>query len=191
MGGLAVFRSQWRRSAALAVVLAAILWLISVPLGSFPLRAITFVALAVALTIVAFGYREATGKLIRGQVGLILFAAGFAILALSFLLSPLLGSSWTPVIVFGLTLYAVFGLAVVILLADAVISIVAMRRADSAAGSSRAVSFVPTILGVTAFVSLLSTYLPYPEWLTFLLPVVCIAAAAYLLFVRRAAESNF
>ena len=190
MGGLAVFRSQWRRFAAIALLLAAILWLISVALDSFPLRAITYVILAVALTIVAFGYREASGKLVRGQVGLLLFAAGFAILALSFLLTPLLGSSWTPIIVFGLTLYGVFGLAVVILLADAVISMVAMRRADSTADSSRAVSFVPTILGVTAFVSLLSTYLPYPEWLVFLLPVVCIAAAAYLLFGKTAADSN-
>lgn len=164
--------SRWRIIAAAALVLAAVVWLVFLATAVSWLQAVTFGALAVALVVVALGHPSRPRSV--GKIGLLLLVAGAVVFVAAFLVGDLFGTGWTPVIIFGLTLYALFGLGIILIIVDLVIALLAVAR------KTEPVSFVPAIFGATLFVSTMSVYLPYPDWLAYLLPVACVASAAYL-----------
>ena len=167
--------ANWRLFGGSALLLAAILWIISLATSGSPswLLPLAWIVLAAGLVIVAFGQtggNGAVGKDTLGRVALVIFAAGWVILALGLLLAI------PPFITTLAYLFIIIG---------GLVSAWRIYRKGVAKGASRWIMFVPAVIGaIWAGAKLLNT--ATPSFVEYLLAIAFgVAGALYLLNDRK------
>jgi hypothetical protein len=168
--------ANWRLFGGSALIIAAILWIIAIiasPTGW--LLALAWIVLAAGLVIVALGETTgngAVGKYVPGKIALIVFAAGWLILAIN-------------------QLYALPSIVIIIaalfIIVGGLFSAWAIYRKSVAKGAARWFMFVPAIVGAIVFLPVVITTLgAAPAYLSFVLAVLFgITGALYLLNDRK------
>jgi len=172
MASVTARTANWRLFGGSALVIAAVLWLIALLVSSQPWMAIiVFLLLAAAFVIIAFGQtggNGAVGKYVPGKVALVVYAAGWALLALgSFVAIP--------------TILA--GLAIIV---GGLVSAWAINSRSVAKGAARWILFVPAVIGAIWALQLIGIAVALPFFFTILLALAFAAAGVlYLLNDRK------
>lgn len=167
--------ANWRLFGGSAILVASILWIIALLLpGLNWLLALALLILAAGLVIVAFGQtggNGAVGKYVLGKVALVLFAAGYVLLAIN-ALYPL------PSIALVLA-----GLLIII---AGLVSAWAIHHKAVAKGAARWILFIPAVVGAIVYLGLVSANLAVAPWITYVLAITWgITGALYLLNDRK------
>lgn len=168
--------ANWRLFGGSALIIAAIVWLIALAVTAPAwVLALAWIILAAGLVIVAFGQtggNGAVGKYVLGKVALVVFAAGWVLLAID-KLYPL----GAIVLVFAALFIIVGGL----------VSAWAIERKSVAKGAAQWVLFLPAVVGAIWVAGLLSPMLAVTgSWLEWALAILFgITGALYLLNDRK------
>jgi hypothetical protein len=175
MAGVTARTANWRLFGGSALLIGGILWVLAYAVGTLPwLTVLAFLVIAAGLVIVALGQtggNGAVGKYVLGKVALVVYAAGWAILAIAGLVA--LPSS---VIVF----------AAVFILVGGPVSAWAVYTKSVAKGAARWILFVPAVIGAIWALSLITASLALPGWIALLLALAFAATGAlYLLNDRK------
>jgi hypothetical protein len=166
--------ANWRLFGGTAILAAAILWVLALATGLAWLLAIAWLVLAAGLVIVAFGQtggNGAVGKDVLGKVALIIFAAGFVILALSLLVA-------VPAVV--------IAFAAIFIIVGGLVSAWRIYRKGVAKGASRWIMFLPAVIGAIWAAGYLSATFATPSWIAYILAIAFgVTGALYLLNDRK------
>lgn len=166
--------ANWRLFGGSALLIAAILWILAAVTGLVWLLALAWIVLAAGLVIVAFGQtggNGAVGKYTLGRAALVVFAAGWVILAINLLL---------PVGAVVLAFAAIF------VIVGGLVSAWAIYRKSVAKGAARWVMFIPAVLGAIWAASFLSATFATPAWIGYLVAAAFgVTGALYLLNDRK------
>jgi len=172
--------ANWRLFGGGGLILGGLLWTLNIvlaqagigALGQWPF-VIALLVIAVALALVAFGEtgsNGAVGKYLLGKVGLIVYAAGFLLLAVNAAAS--LGS-------------VVVSIAALLVIVGGLLSAYAIYQKAIAKGAARWFLFLPAVVGALwaigiAFVAALQLW-----WLGLLLAILLAVTGALYLFNSR------
>lgn len=175
MAGVTARTANWRLFGGSALLIAGILWAIAYLVGTLPLlTAFAYLILAAGLVIVAFGQtggNGAVGKDVLGKVALVVFAAGWVLLAIALLLP-------VPAVV---TVFA--GLFIIV---GGLVSAWVIYKRGIAKGAARWIMFVPAIVGAIWALSFISASLALPAWFALILAILfAVTGALYLLNDRK------
>lgn len=166
--------ANWRLFGGSALLIAAILWILASVTGLTWLLALAWIVLAAGLVIVAFGQtggNGAVGDYTLGRVALVVFAAGWVLLAIN-LLVPL-GA-------------VVVAFAAIFIIVGGLVSAWAIYRKAVAKGAARWIMFIPAVLGAIWAAGLLSPTFATPAWIGYLVAIAFgVTGALYLLNDRR------
>jgi hypothetical protein len=167
--------ANWRLFGGSALLIAAILWLLALATSLGWLLTLAWLVLAAGLVIVAFGQtggNGAVGKYLLGKVALVVFAAGWVILAISNVLNTV------PLVVI------VF--AALIIIVGGLVSAWAIYRKSVAKGMARWIMFLPAVVGAIWAAGFLSTALGTSAWIGYVLAALFgVTGALYLLNDRK------
>jgi len=175
MAAVTARTANWRLFGGSALLIAGILWLIAYFVGSLPwLLALAFLILAAGLVIVAFGQtggNGAVGKYVLGKAALVVYAAGWVLLAIAQLVAlPAIA------IVFA-------GLFIIV---GGLVSAWAVYKKSVAKGAARWILFVPAIVGAIWALAFLAATLALPVWFSLILAILfAVTGALYLLNDRK------
>lgn len=175
MAGVTARTANWRLFGGSALLIAGILWVLAYFIGTLPwLLALAFLILAAGLVIVAFGQtggNGAVGDYMVGKVALIVYAAGFAILAIGQLVA-LPSIAWV--------------FAGLFILGGGLVSAWAIYKKGVAKGAARWILFVPAVVGAIWALSLITASLALPVWFALILAILfAVTGALYLLNDRK------
>ena len=166
--------ANWRLFGGSALLIAAILWILAIAASIGWLTALAWLVLAAGLVIVAFGQtggNGAVGKYTPGRVALVVFAAGWVLLAINVLL-PLSG--------------VLLAFAAIFIIVGGLVSAWAIYRKSVAKGAARWIMFIPAVLGAIWAAKLLSATLATPPWIEYLVAAAFgVTGALYLLNDRK------
>lgn len=166
--------ANWRLFGGSALLIAAVLWLLALLAGQEWLQALAWIILAAGLVIVAFGQtggNGAVGKYVAGKVALVLFAAGWVILALNLLVS-------VPSVL--------LVIAAILIIVAGLFSAWAIYRKSVAKGAARWIMFLPATVGAIAFAAFVFPALTASAWVLYVLAILFgITGALYLLNDRK------
>jgi hypothetical protein len=167
--------ANWRLYGGTAILVAGLLSLLAHYLHLGPLQAIAWVILAAGLIILAFGQtggNGAVGKYVIGKVALVLYAAGWVLLALNVIPVEL------PA--FALTI------AALLIIVGGLVSAWAIERQAIAKGAAQWILFLPAVVGALVVVGYIAPALATLEWMLDVLALLfAIAGALYLLNDRK------
>ena len=175
MAGVTARTANWRLFGGTALLIAGILWLIAYFVGTLPwLLALAYLILAAGLVIVAFGQtggNGAVGKYVLGKVALVVYAAGWVLLAIAQLVAlPAIA------IVFA-------GLFIIV---GGLVSAWAVYKKSVAKGAARWILFVPAVVGAIWALSFIAASLALPVWFSLILAILfAVTGALYLLNDRK------
>lgn len=174
MAGVTARTANWRLFGGSALLIAGILWAIAYFVSVSWLLALAYLVLAAGLVIVAFGQtggNGAVGKDVLGKAALVVYAAGWVILALALIVA-------LPAVAL---VFA--GLFIIV---GGLVSAWAIYKRSVAKGAARWILFVPAIVGAIWALSLIATTLALPAWFALILAILfAVTGALYLLNDRK------
>ena len=166
--------ANWRLFGGSALLIAAILWILALVTTLPWLLTLAWLILAAGLVIVALGQtggNGAVGKYVPGKVALIVFAAGWVLLAINTIY---------PLPAFFTVIAALF------IIIGGLFSAWAIYRKSIAKGAARWIMFIPAIIGAIWAAGLLSPALALSPWLGYVLALAfAVTGTLYLLNDRK------
>jgi hypothetical protein len=166
--------ANWRLFGGSALLIAAILWLLATVTSIGWLLALAWLVLAAGLVIIAFGQtggNGAVGKYTLGRAALVIFAAGWVLLAINIVVP--LGA-------------VIVAFAAIFIIVGGLVSAWAIYRKAVAKGAARWIMFIPAVLSTIWALGLLSPSLALPSWIGYLVAIAFgVAGALYLLNDRK------
>ena len=166
--------ANWRLFGGSAILAAGLLSLLAHFLHLGPLQAIAWALLAAGLVILAFGQtggNGAVGKYVIGKVALVLYAAGWVLLALTVI----------PVVLPSLVLK----LAALLVIVGGLVSAWAIERQAIAKGAAQWILFLPALVGALIMAAYIAPSLATLDWMLDVLAILFAITGALYLFNDR------
>jgi hypothetical protein len=168
--------ANWRLFGGSAILAAGVLSLLALSTSLAWVQALSWIILAAGLIVVAFGQsggNGAVGKYVLGKVALVLYAAGFVLLALNLAIPG------------GIPPFALV-LAGLLVIVGGLVSAWAIERKSIAKGAAQWILFLPAIVGLVTFAGLVVPSLSSSAWILYLLAILfCVTGSLYLLNDRK------
>jgi len=175
MAGVSARTANWRLFGGSALLIAGILLVLAYFATSLSfLTPLGYLVLAAGLVIVAFGQtggNGAVGKDTLGRVALVVYAAGWVLLAIAALVALPAGAR------------VIAGLFIIV---GGLVSAWAIYRSGVAKGAARWILFLPAVVGAIWALSYITAALALPAWFALILAILfAVAGALYLLNDRK------
>ena len=168
--------ANWRLFGGSAILAAGVLSLLALSTSLAWVQALAWIILAAGLIVVAFGQsggNGAVGKYVLGKVALVLYAAGYAVFAINYLVPGAIPT-------------VLLTLAAILIIVGGLVSAWAIERKAIAKGAAQWILFLPAIIGLVAFAGQVIPALVSISWIFFLLAILfCVTGSLYLLNDRK------